>query len=314
MKTFSVILIFILNTNVILPQACCSAGSPLLGSLEVSSAQNKVLRLGLTYEYNFLDAVYSGTSDIHDNTRIRRVHAILLEADYGLTDKISLTTLLTFVNQRREIFSKAETQNSLSTLGISDAIIMAKYSLSSINLLNNKELSFGFGVKIPFGSASFKEDGILLPADMQPGTGAWDFIFSGYAGKSFWPKLPLNIFLSTSYRLNGTNKRFGDNFNGYSFGNEVIANLGLGYRTNTIFDFSLILRYRNTLPDKFNKEEVSNTGGNWIYFLSGVNANINDRLTFRVSGSLPLYRNLTGTQLTTTFTTGFTIFYTFGNI
>ncbi len=314
MKRSLVFFVLILLAGKTFPQACCSAGSPLLSSLEYSSSQKGFLKFGLTYEYNFLDAVYSGTTDINDDTRLRRVHSILLETSYGFTSKFSVTSLLTFINQRREISSFSESQNQLSTIGISDAVVLLKYNLMPLTLSNQNELSFGAGVKIPLGKSTLRDNGILLPADMQPGTGAWDYIFSLYASKGFMPKIPLNIFINSSYRLNGTNRRFGDRFEGYSFGNEFIASIGFGYRTNTPFDFSLSFRYRSTRPDKFNNEDVSNTGGKWFYVIPGINARLGHNLTTRISGSLPLYRNLTGTQLTTTYTSGLTIFYTIDNL
>lgn len=145
---------------------------------------------------------------------------------------------------------------------------------------------------------------------MQPGTGSWDGVLWGYFSKGFVPALPLNIFLNGSYRLYGTNNRFGDSFQqGYTFGNELFVNLGAGYRTDTFFDFTLMLRFRNTTPDKFDDGQLPNTGGNWLYLVPGVNGKISGNFTARLSGQIPLYRNLTGTQLTTTYSASIGLFY-----
>ena len=309
------VLIFIfLSSTLIYSQACCSAGSPLLSSIEVSSSQKGELRFGLTYEFNYLNDVFTQATNINDNTRRRIVHSVLLETNYGLTNRISISSLLTFINQRRIIFSSQRTQNKISTLGISDAVVLVKYNFLPLTILNKNEFSIGAGIKIPFGESALRDQGILLPADLQPGSGAWDYLISAYGSRSFFPSLPLNIFANTSFRVNGTNNRFGDNFEGYSFGNEFIATLGAGYRTNSIWNFSLMFRYRNTKPDQFANHEIANTGGNWLYVVPGINANLNNQITLRLSGSFPLYRDLTGTQLTTTYTTNVTIFYTLNNL
>ncbi len=294
------------------PQACCSAGSPLLGSLDVSNTSEGVLQVGLTYELNSLQDVYAGTVRLDDDFRERRVNSFLLVVNYGLTGRISLSTLFTFINQSRNIASLGDLNSRLSTGGLSDGIILVKYNFIPLSLIDQVELTLGVGAKLPIGNSTLRSDGILIPADMQPGTGAWDGVLWGYFSKGFMPALPLNAFLNVSYRLNGTNNRFGDSFQqGYTFGNELFVNLGAGYRTDTFFDFTLMLRFRNTTPDKFDGGQIPNTGGNWLYFVPGVNGKISDGLTARLSGQIPLYRNLTGTQLTTTYTGSIGLFYNF---
>jgi hypothetical protein len=49
MRRIYLIALLLLITVELLPQACCSAGSPLLGSLDVSNASEGELQVGLTY-------------------------------------------------------------------------------------------------------------------------------------------------------------------------------------------------------------------------------------------------------------------------
>ncbi|GMR24789.1 MAG: hypothetical protein BMS9Abin39_0057 [Ignavibacteria bacterium] len=304
------IILFLFIADESFPQACCSAGSPLLGSLDVSNTSEGILQVGLTYEFNSLQDVYARTVRLDDDFRERRVNSFLLVVNYGLTERISLSTLFTFINQSRNISSLGDLTSRLNTGGLSDGIILVKYNFIPLSLIDQIELTLGVGAKLPIGNSTLRSDGILIPADMQPGTGAWDGVLWGYFSKGFMPALPLNGFLNVSYRLNGTNNRFGDNFQqGYTFGNELFVNLGAGYRTDTFFDFTIMLRFRNTTPDKFDGGQIPNTGGNWLYFVPGVNGKISDQLTARLSGQIPLYRNLTGTQLTTTYTASIGLFY-----
>ncbi len=310
MKRYYMIILFLFIADESFPQACCSAGSPLLGSLDVSNTSEGILQVGLTYEFNSLQDVYARTVRLDDDFRERRVNSFLLVVNYGLTERISLSTLFTFINQSRNISSLGDLTSRLNTGGLSDGIILVKYNFIPLSLIDQIELTLGVGAKLPIGNSTLRSDGILIPADMQPGTGAWDGVLWGYFSKGFMPALPLNGFLNVSYRLNGTNNRFGDNFQqGYTFGNELFVNLGAGYRTDTFFDFTLMLRFRNTTPDKFDGGQIPNTGGNWLYFVPGVNGKISDNFTARLSGQIPLYRNLTGTQLTTTYTASIGLFY-----
>lgn len=105
MRLIYLIALLVLITVELLSQACCSAGSPLLGSLDVSNASEGELQVGLTYELNSLQDVYAGTVRLDDDLRERRVNSFLLEVNYGLTERISLTALFTFINQSRQISS-----------------------------------------------------------------------------------------------------------------------------------------------------------------------------------------------------------------
>jgi hypothetical protein len=257
-----------------------------------------------------LQDVYAGTERLDDDLRERNVNSFILEANYGLSPKISLSALFTFINQNRNTSTYENISSSLNTSGLSDGIILVKYNFIPLTLVDQIELSLGAGVKLPIGNATLRSDGILIPADMQPGTGSWDGVLWGYFSKGFVPIIPLNVFINASYRFNGTNNRFGESFQqGYTFGNELFINLGAGYRTNTFFDLTLMFRFRNTQPDNFDEGTLPNTGGSWLYLVPGINGKINDNFTARLSGQIPLYRDLTGTQLTTTYTASLGLFY-----
>jgi hypothetical protein len=291
-------------------QACCSAGTPLLSSLELPATDRGTLQFGFTYEYNALRDVLSGSSRLHDDSRQRSTHSLLLETSYGLTSSLSASVLLTVVQQERRIQSVVDGGDSfVKTRGVGDAIILVKYRLIRANVVNQLDASIGAGIKVPLGRSHLTINGILLPADMQPGTGAWDGVLWGYLSQGFIPTLPLNLFLSASYRYTGSNARYGSNQEGYTFGNELVANLGVGFRTDTELDFSLAMRFRITTSDWFAGENIPNTGGQWVYAIPGVNVKVLDNLTVRASGQIPVYRNLDGTQLTTSYTASVTRFY-----
>jgi len=313
-KSITVFLFFLLGIGVpsiALAQACCSAGTPLLSSLELPSTSAGTLQLALTYEYNALRDVLSASSTLNDDSRRRATHSLLLETSYGFSSSFSASVLLTIVQQERSIRSSFDGGESfLKTRGVGDAIVLLKYNLIRANILNQLDVSIGAGAKIPLGRSNLTTDSILLPADMQPGTGAWDGILWGYVSQGFVPTLPLNVFASASYRYTGSNARFGNNQESYTFGNELVANLGVGFRTDKELDFSLVLRFRQTTSDRFAAAAIPNTGGQWLSAVPGVNVKVLDNLAVRASGQIPVYRNLEGTQLTTSYTASVTLFYT----
>ena len=295
-------------------QACCSAGTPLISSLDIAATPAKSLNVSVNYEYNFLDNVYSGSQQIEGN-RERLSQSVLWEMSYGINDRWSITKIISYIQQRRRLKSKNvfNSNEELTTRGIGDALIIIKYNLLPLTIIEQRQIALGLGIKAPTGKSDIEWDGILLPADMQPGTGSWDGIFWAYFYQGFLPVTRLNVFANASYRFNGNNNRFkisNSNFSGYKFGNELITTAGLSYRTDSFFYLSLLLRYRQVDADEFAKSEVANTSGKWIYLLPGVNINFNS-FSIRVSGQIPVYRNLNGVQLTTSYSAMLSVFYSF---
>lgn len=309
----SLLLIFLLLiSSKIFSQACCTAGTPLLSSLETSTAQKGVLNFGLGYRYNSLQDIYAGTVKLDDNSLERISQSVIFQIDYGIFDRVTLTGLFSYITQQRFNTPVNGIANSLSSSGIGDALLLVKYNIIQQNILDETDLSVGTGIKAPLGKSDVTNNGLLIPADMQPGTGSWDFIIWTYFSQGRLLELPLNIVANFSYRFNGTNERFGVNNGGYKFGNEMIAQLGFGYRTDSPFDFTLFTRFRHTNPDQFSAGEIPNTGGDWLYLVPGLNIKIYDTLTLRLTGEIPIYTDVLGTQLTTTFTSAATFYYSIG--
>ncbi|MGD9899529.1 MAG: hypothetical protein AB7T22_10435 [Calditrichaceae bacterium] len=306
------ILLFLTAGN-IFGQACCSAGTPLLSALEISATPDRAWQFALTYEYNFLQDVVAGTDQLDDGARERLSQSLLTETSYGFNRFFSVSLLLSFIQQERKL-STANYENSdekLTTRGFGDAVVLLKYNLLPLTIASSRQVSVGGGVKLPTGESGLRSNGILLPADMQPGTGAWDGILWGYVFQGLTNDSRYNLFANATYRFTGTNDRFqveNSSIKGYKFGNEFVMTIGMAYRTRSLLDFSVLARYRHLVPDRFSGSDITNTGGEWLYLVPGINLNIN-KLSIRLSGQLPAYRNLNGIQLTTSYTASLSLFY-----
>jgi len=317
MKNYLLLLVILLLSgisvrHIVYAQACCSSGTPLLSTMELPGTPAGQWQFAVTYNYNYLDDVVAGTQQLGDSQRRRISQSILLEISYGLTSRLSVSTMITGIQQERRVRSALPGTSGERTRarGIGDGIVLLKYTLHPQTIQDQRELSVGVGPKIPLGSSQLKNNNILLPADLQPGSGAWDMVFWAYGFKGFVPRSPISLFSTITFRLTGTNERFGTGNGGYSFGDEFQASIGAGYRTDTPFDASFLIRYRTTKRDRFDGDYVPNTGGHWIYAVPSLNIKLFDAIQMRIEGQIPVYRNLNGTQLTTTFTSSFSIFYT----
>ncbi|MBN4051984.1 hypothetical protein JYT53_00625 [Cytophagaceae bacterium AH-315-L13] len=306
------VLSFLYNITVY-GQGCCSGGTPILSSLELPATGSKQIQLALTYDRNTMNTLFENTQKIEDDLRKRLVNSYMLESSYGINSFLSVTGFFSYIFQQRNIKSIATEKNNITTsYGIGDAVILLKYNLETIKNGNQRIIALGAGPKIPLGKSTITENGILLPADLQPGTGVWDVIGWGYLSRSL---LPINIFTTFSYRKTGANNRYKQSGYDleYKFGNELILKLGASYRTQTILDYSFVFKYRSTTADKVSDVLIPNTGVSWLSFIPGINLKVIDNVALRLSAELPVYRKLAGTQLTTTYKALFSIFYNLNN-
>jgi len=295
-------------------QTCCSAGAPILSALEVSATPAGELQLGVQYDYNAIRDVYVGSSRIQ-GLRQRTTHVALLDISYGVNEHWAFTALFSFIRHERRL-NKQNINGSLEKLNINgpgDVLLMAKYTLIPLEIIGQQQLAFGLGVKIPAGKSNLRDDQILLSADIQPGTGSWDYAGWVFYSRGFREVLPIVLFFNASFRLNGDNNRFQvDNrrFKSYHFGNVILLTGGLSYHASDLADISFRLQLRQTARDRFAGGSIPNTGGAWLYAAPGLNFNFS---SFSIRGSIrfPIYRKLNEIQLTTTYviSTGLTYLF-----
>jgi len=293
-------------------QTCSCAGAPLISSQSISSAAKGNLLVGLTYQYNEISELYSGTSKLDNRSVVRNTQSTLVEVNYGLTNRLTLSGTATFVQKFRKTgLQNPGNEESLTTRGIGDGLFMLKYVLHRNTMREQYQLALGGGVKVPFGRNSLTQNGLALNADMQPGTGAWDWVGWSYFSKTFAPATTINLFWYNSYRLTGEDERFGSGDN-YEFGNELVSTAGV---TNSITDrlsYIMMVRYRSTSSDELNGAKLPNTGGQWVSLRPALTFKLNSQITVRAAGQLPVYQHLNGTQPTTSYTLSGSIFYNFG--
>ena len=305
MKLYSIVLtVFLIFGAYPGRTQCCSGGVPVSGTIGASTSDKGQTKLSLIYDLNVLNDLFEQRVNLNDKSRERRTHSILTEINYGFTDRISFTGLLSFVRQERRIQAISGFDNNTFTRGVGDAMLLFKYRIIRASLTKNVQWSIGLGPKIPLGSSTKVDNqGISLPADLQPGSGAWDALFWTVFDRYHLFVKNLTFTSMITYRLTGVNQTYlGDER--YRFGNELAVNIFPTYRLNTnwmMFDFGLGVRYRNQIEDQFNDQYFPNSGGDFISVIPNFALNPSPNLAFKISANLPVYRNVSGTQLTTSY-------------
>ena len=296
--------------TVLLAQACCSGGTPLAGNVSLRSMDGGSAFFDLTYDYNTQRSLLTGSELLDDDRRERNTNAILLRGSYAITGKLGVTGILSWVNEQENVKALNGGINQLSATGIGDAILMFQYE--PVNWIG-KNLVFGAGVKFPIGRFDIRnpDNGLLLNPDLQPGSGSWDWLFGINFQQQHVFKDNLTLMASVTGRINSEAERF-EGQQLYKFGSELRINLGFNDRYligNVLIDPSLILLYRRTEIDQIQNVEVPNTGGNWIHLSPGLNWQATTNFSIGTSVEIPLFRDLRGTQLTTTNRFTFTLAY-----
>lgn len=297
---------------------CCSGGVPISSNLGLASKNAGTLQFQLSYDYNTLRDLFIDRQKLDDDTRERNTHSVLLETSYDINKDFSVTGLFSWVQQERIISTLPGRSTITRNTGIGDGIFLLKYNILNPEHSPNRQVTVGAGPKIPFGRSDFTDEiGILLPADLQPGTGAWDAIFWGYIAQHNVMRRTTVLTLISTLRLPGTGLRNND-LQQYQFGTEFQAQLGISDRfvlAGLVLDPMLTLQVRTVKQDKFrddfegNFNMFPNTGGNYLYAVPSINVNLNPDMAVRASGTLPVYRNLTGTQVTTTYKLSLAFYY-----
>jgi hypothetical protein len=295
MKTLKIVIIFgLVSTSLSSIAATCScSGVPLLNSMNTTAANNNQWILNLTYDHHEMNKLYSGSSEVNDETkRNRETDSFIIQADYGINKHWSVSTMLSYVEHERII---GESSNSFSSAsGVGDGLVLFKYSPLRMSLFSKWEYSVGFGVKIPLGVDDATQNGIDLSEDMQPSSGSYSYLGWGYFGYAFDQAAQKQIFVSSNFSLNQKNNR------NYSSGDEFNISIGGSYTLKDNWAFVAQLRYRTTQADERNGDEIPNTGGEWVDFLPSVQYRLNDKSAINLSARIPVYRNLDGALQFTT--------------
>jgi len=296
-------------------QTCCSGGVPLSNNLGLPIEESGIWQFGLNFDYNNLNTLNAGSTKLDDNSRKRITNSVLLSSAYSITDRFALEALLSWVNQTRTI-TQFGNENFTETAGLGDAVLLAKYAFPEA-LGVKSAISLGLGAKAPLGKSDLtNEDGFLLTADLQPGSGAWDALGWLSLSKAFDFRPSATFSGNFVYRSTGVNNSYLNNTSTYEFGNVFQANVGYTDQFllfNTVFNPGLIFKYRNASIDKINSINLPNTGGEWVFIRPELSINIITNLLVTLRLELPVYSYVVGTQLTPTtrFTAG--VYFKFNN-
>lgn len=299
LKTYLYILTLVL-VHKSYSQTCCSGGVPLSNNIGLPFLEKGAFQAGVFYDYNNLNTLNEGSRKLDDNSRTRITNSILINFSYNFSERFLIEGLLTWVHQKRKIVQSGNV-NIDETNGLGDGIFLFRYMLLNKSL---NSLSFGFGAKVPIGSTKkLNNQGILLNADLQPGSNAFDIIATSTYTRRLNFRKSMNFIFRTTYRNTGTNSSYLKN-SSYRFGNEFQSFIGLSDQFlfgRFISNANITLKYRNAKNDLLDLNNIANTGGEWLFFNPRISFQISPTISFSTKLEIPIYSNVTGIQLTPSY-------------
>lgn len=309
----ALLVLFIVSFYNLHGQTCCSGGVPLTSNIGFPKGEYGDLQFSLSYDVNQLKKLKVGDQKLQDSNRERSTRSMLFKSGYTFNYGISIDILLSYVFQERIIYSMVG-DNTTVTKGIGDGVVLVKYRFPIQG--TKKSLVIGLGAKLPLGASDIaNEYGISLPADLQPGSGAWDILFWGLYSKSLENRQSTSLSINTMYRLTGVNQDYLGSLS-YEFGDELQVILSLSDQLlvgNQILDTSLSVRFRDAKRDSVDDAWINATGGQWLFLVPGLQLYFNPALSVSTSFEVPIYSYVNSTQLSPSFRLTLGLYYRINN-
>jgi len=267
-------------------------------------------------------ATLNGADHIHGIDAIN-MHSVSFS--YGITDDLTMNVLLPYMERTNiragEHFEYAdghdqtEVHSHGDTKGLGDVSAILQYKI--LDDEKNK-IALLAGLKVPTGKTDIQDEGEYLEADLQPGSGSWDYyagvvlskhfndfsmhtnILYKYTTKGDFESELGNVF---AYNLAFSYKLIGEEESPYDFMKEEHDDHE-GHdeheENNEPFDFSLgiFLEFNGEYVEKDKQYGVAieNTGGNVVFMTTGLQMVTNNSYSAFFAVGIPIYENNNGIQ------------------
>ncbi len=241
--------------------------------------------------------------DIHSVDSLTTHYASLA---YGVTDSLTLGITVPYISRKGiragELhLGTPEVHAHQEADGLGDATLLGQYQFASSDP-SNVAIGMLFGIQLSTGDDQVKEEGSLLEAEFQPGSGTWHPMIGLTASKRIGnSNLDANLlYLHT--REGSQETRIGSllNYN-IALSHRIKSETpdeGHDHNSHRHVSWDLIMELNGELRDKTeaHHHEEAHSGGNLVYLSPGVRLTIADRFNFHTSLGIPVLDDSHGTQ------------------
>lgn len=226
--------------------------------------------------------------------QVETTQAVVASAHYGILNTLQVGAIVPYVSHVLQLENPGG-PGRLASGGIGDVTLYGKWRYYRWDDVG-KAMNFSLlaGLELPTGADDRRDQGLLLSADLQPGSASWDpFIGSALTYEpGRWRFNAMALY-----------KRVGEGTHELKQADQFFTEIAAGNRfwlepyPGPFMRADLMLRFRHEGADRQAGQTLANTGGDLLSI--GVNWAFRPRPTmdFQISVEVPLYEEVRGLQL-----------------
>nr|MBA3899654.1 hypothetical protein [Bacteroidota bacterium] len=268
---------------------CCSPGTPIAGSANIGILDKNKFRLIGFYRHSYSDRYFEGhrRSDYSfvSNAGFDFSGLIL---GYGLTEKMTLEAEAGYFFRKYQTYNLSSAY-TLSGAGFSSGVITLKRNLYK-NIEREWEITAGTGAKLPFARSLKAVDGVTLPQDIQPSTGAFGFVSQIFISKGY-TCTNSRLFLINRTEVNGTNKF------GYRYGSMSQTSLFYSKKLTKNLTGLFQTRHEVRLKDIRNEKIIDFSGGHQVFLAPQLSYTLPSGINISTTFDTPVFQYLNEKQI-----------------
>jgi hypothetical protein len=278
---------------------CCSAGNPVGGDGSQDGLKKSELRVFAAYRLSYSRDYYhlSSKEEIQHIDKSYYNYSSL-SMSYGVDWRFTVHTEMGYFFNKVQVVNLSGGSEAIEASGLGDLSLTMRYSLLPVKIVNENQLIFSAGGRLPIGAFNEEMDGVVIPVSLQPSSGALKI----NSGLFFSHKKQDARFGWSSFAFFEWSNDIEKDFLVYKYGNFYMLEVSGFYSKKSNFVASLAARLEERQRDqRENNTKIESTGGTVVYLKPQLQFSIFK--TWRLLGfvEVPVYKYVNGYQLTNLF-------------
>ena len=271
---------------------CCTSGCCAPGTANFGVLEKGDLLFFSFFKRNYSDRYYEGNKPVNFNYLTNDFSDYSgVSLSYGITNKLTVQASMGyFINKIENFNVPVLGEQQLAGNGLADMELYVKY-----NVLHTKNdvlsLTLSAGAKLPTGPYKLGVDNVQLTRDVQPGTGAYSGVFTGYALLKPFKNKKQSIMINSRMDFNGVNPQ------GYQYGVSNTNTISSTFKVYKELVFIAMIRNENHDCDRVNGVGLFSSCSTRLFVTPGIGMSLGNDLNFSLYGDLPVYQYYSGIQL-----------------
>ncbi|MBU1008833.1 MAG: hypothetical protein KKD74_01745 [Bacteroidetes bacterium] len=282
---------------------CCSMGSPVSTASLAGVGSKHTLSVNYGMKYGLFETYFRQRTRLINYGLYDQLSYLFSSFNlaYNFTNRLSFEHELGYFVRKTTRYADPEL-DKLATdgYGFSGGMLLGKYALW-VKPVSQFEIDAGLGFRYPFSRKPMVVNGIELPTEAQPSTGA-------FGGVMFLQAIKQHR--NYSFALQHRYEFFGQNDNDYQYGSAHLTSVSASARYHS---FSAVLLLRNeirTSDHSATNSRLASEGSHLVVLAPQLSYALLSGLNLTMYMDIPIYRYYFGEQISNRYAMGFSIIYT----